>query len=224
MPPQALQALQIGAAAFVLALSGAMMPGPLLTVAVEQTARHGKGAAMLLMVGHALLEAALLLGLALGLNEILVLRPVRIGLSLVGGAFLLWMGVSMLVDVARGRVALQLDAPTPPPSRLGPVLRGALVSLANPYWILWWTTIGLKLASDSLAIGPAGVGAFFLGHEAADFGWYFAIALAVATGRRFMSGRAYRVIIGACAIFLCYLAVVFVISAVRLLGGASLAF
>jgi threonine/homoserine/homoserine lactone efflux protein len=211
-----LQALQIGLAALVLALSGAMMPGPLLTVAVEQTVRHGKGAAMLLMVGHALLEAALLLGLALGLNRILLMPTVKVGLSAVGGVFLLWMGGSMLVDVYRGRVVLELEGVTRPPSRFGPVLRGALVSLANPYWILWWTTIGLKLASDSLAIGPAGVGAFFLGHEAADFGWYFAIAIAVASGRRFLSDRTYRIVIGACAVFLLYLGVAFGVNAVQL--------
>lgn len=223
MAPPALTALQIGFAAFVLALSGAMMPGPLLTVAVEQTVRHGKGAAMLLMVGHALLEAALLLGLALGLSRILLLPPVKAGLSLVGGAFLFWMGGTMLVDVLRGRVKLELEGGAQPPSRFGPILRGALVSLANPYWILWWTTIGLKLASDSLAIGPAGVGAFFLGHEAADFAWYFAIALAVASGRRFMSDRVYRVIIGGCAVFLVYLGVAFVVGGIQLVASGAAA-
>lgn len=113
-------------------------------------------------------------------------------------------------------MVLELEGVTRPPSRFGPVLRGALVSLANPYWILWWTTIGLKLASDSLAIGPAGVGAFFLGHEAADFGWYFAIAIAVASGRRFLSDRTYRIVIGACAVFLLYLGVAFGVNAVQL--------
>jgi len=221
MSPAVLQALQIWAGAFVLALSGAMAPGPLLTVAVEQTIRHGKGMAMLLMVGHALLEAALLVALALGLRDVLVMPPVRVGLSLVGGVFLLWMGTTMLLDIYRGRVSLDVKASDVRPSRFGPVLRGAAVSLANPYWILWWATIGLKLASDSLSVGPIGVAAFFLGHEAADFGWYFAVALAVASGRRFLSDRSYRVIIGVCAVFLLYLGVAFAVAGVGGLAGAT---
>jgi len=212
MGSAAAQALQIGAAAFAIALTGAMAPGPLLTVAVEQTVRHGKGAAMLLMVGHALLEAALLVGLAFGLKTFLLLPAVTTGLSLVGGAFLLWMGGTMLFDTVRGRITLDLLAGERQPSRLGPVARGAAVSLANPYWIIWWATIGLKLASDSIAIGPIGVGAFFLGHEIADFAWYFAVALAVASGRRFLSDRVYRIVIGACASFLLYLGVRFALT------------
>lgn len=207
-------ALQLGAAAFAIALTGAMAPGPLLTVVVEQTIRHGKGAAMLLMVGHALLEAVLLVGLAFGLQRFLLLPAVTTGLSLVGGAFLAIMGAWMVADAVRGRITLALSsgAQAAAPSRMGPVLRGAAVSLSNPYWVIWWATVGLKLASDSIAVGPIGVAAFFLGHELADFAWYFAVALAVASGRRFLSDRVYRVVIGGCALFLVYLGVTFVVA------------
>jgi threonine/homoserine/homoserine lactone efflux protein len=57
-------ALAIGASAFVIALTGAMAPGPLLTVTIAHTVRRGGWSAMLLLVGHALLEAVLLVGLA----------------------------------------------------------------------------------------------------------------------------------------------------------------
>lgn len=204
-------ALEIGLAAFVIAFTGAMMPGPLLTVTVEHTIRRGGFSAMLLLVGHALLEALLLLGLAWGLDRILLLPAVTRGLSLVGGAFLLWMGGGMLLDVARDRLRLSLDAgDRGEGSRLGPIARGAAVSLSNPYWAIWWATIGLKLASDALKVGPLAVGAFFIGHEAADFAWYALVVTAVATGRRFISQRAYRATIGVCAVFLLYLGGVFV--------------
>jgi threonine/homoserine/homoserine lactone efflux protein len=113
-------ALELGLAAFVIAFTGAMMPGPLLTVAIEHTVRRGGLSAMLLLVGHALLEALLLLGLAFGLNKILLLPAVTAGLSLVGGAFLVWMGAGMLTDIARGRMRLSLDSAQGPTSRLGP--------------------------------------------------------------------------------------------------------
>jgi threonine/homoserine/homoserine lactone efflux protein len=211
----AAQAIELGLAAFAIAFTGAMMPGPLLTVAIEHTVRRGGFSAMLLLVGHALLEAVLLLGLAFGFNKVLLLPPVTAGLSLAGGAFLVWMGAGMLVDIARGRLTLSFDASESEPSRLGPVLRGAAVSLANPYWAIWWATIGLKLASDAIRIGPLAIGTFFIGHEAADFAWYAVVVAAVSGGRRFLSDRAYRWILGVCACFLLYLGVTFAVAGLR---------
>ena len=52
---------------FITALSGAMMPGPLLTATISESTRRGFLAGPRLMVGHALLEAALLLLLLWGL-------------------------------------------------------------------------------------------------------------------------------------------------------------
>jgi threonine/homoserine/homoserine lactone efflux protein len=193
--------LQLGAAAFVIGLSGAMAPGPFLTVVIAETVRKGRLAAMLMLVGHALLEAALLIGFAFGLHNFLRTPVVATGLALAGGAFLLWMGGDLLTGALRGTIALSTED-TGAPLRFGPVLQGALVSVSNPYWTLWWVTIGVKLASDGLAIGPVGVAAFFIGHELADVAWYAAVVTAVHSGRRLLSQRVYRTIIGACAVFL----------------------
>jgi threonine/homoserine/homoserine lactone efflux protein len=75
--------------------------------------------------------------------------------------------------------------------------------------------IGLKLASDAIRIGPLAIGTFFVGHEIADFAWYAVVVVAVSSGRRFMSDRAYRWIIGACAVFLLYLGVTFFVAGAR---------
>jgi len=71
---------------FTLALSGALMPGPLLTVTVAESARMGFRAGPLLITGHALLELLLFLK-----------SPSVMGIiALVGGGMLLWMGVDMV--------------------------------------------------------------------------------------------------------------------------------
>jgi threonine/homoserine/homoserine lactone efflux protein len=204
--------VQLGATAFVIALTGAMAPGPLLTVAIEHTVSRGRLQAMLLMVGHAALEAVLLVGLAFGLQRILLMPAVTTSLSLVGGAFLLWMGSTMLRDAVTGRLRLDLEARETTASTAGPVLKGAAVSLANPYWVLWWATIGLTLASRAIRIGPGAVAAFFIGHEAADFAWYAIVIWAVSSGRHLISERVYRIVIGCCAALLVYLGVRFVLA------------
>jgi threonine/homoserine/homoserine lactone efflux protein len=208
--PQLLAALQLMFQAFLVGLTGAMAPGPFLTVTVTRTLRHGRASALLMLVGHAMLEATLLVGFAFGLQALLLRPAVTTALALAGGAFLLWMGTGLLRSTTDGSLTLDAakgdDAPV---SRFGPVLHGAMISLSNPYWTLWWATAGLKLASDGLALGPLGVVAFFVGHELADVAWYSVVVFSVASGRRFASDRAYRLVIGVCAAFLVYLGVQF---------------
>ncbi|GAB4284269.1 MAG: LysE family transporter [Coriobacteriia bacterium] len=197
-------AISLGGAAFLIGLTGAMAPGPYLTVTVTRTISEGRGPAFLMLVGHAALEGILLIGFAFGLQQLLAQPTVHAVMALVGGAFLLWMGAGLVSGAVRGTIHPR-PAEQRQPSRLGPVLHGAAVSLSNPYWTLWWATIGVKLALDGLAIGPVGVAAFFIGHELADVAWYGFVISAVHSGRKLMSDTLYRVAIGGCAVFLVYL-------------------
>ncbi|TLM78820.1 MAG: lysine transporter LysE [Actinobacteria bacterium] len=208
----ALAAARIGLAAFVIAFTGAMAPGPLLTVAVTDTLRRGRVSAILLLVGHALLEALLLFGFALGLQDLLREPLAATVLAVAGGGFLVWMGGSLIRDALRGRMTLEVT-PEDRPTDLNPVAKGCLVSLSNPYWTLWWVTIGVKLAADALAAGWLGVTAFFIGHELADFAWYATVIQAVHTGRRFISDRVYAWAVGLLAAFIVYLGVSFIVRA-----------
>jgi threonine/homoserine/homoserine lactone efflux protein len=77
---------------FILALSGALMPGPLLTVTISESARRGFPAGPLLMTGHALPELLLVLAIIKGLGSYLR-APLVIGLiAFIGGIVLIWMG------------------------------------------------------------------------------------------------------------------------------------
>ncbi len=204
--------LQLAVAAFIIGLSGAMSPGPYLTVTIARTLREGRLAAMLMLVGHALLEAVLLIGFAFGLASVLRLPGVARVMSVVGGIVLLWMGGTLLWGAWRGTVVADLHA-SENPSKVGPIAHGAIVSLSNPYWTLWWATIGITLAIKGLTFGPVGVLAFFVGHELADLAWYAAVIFAVSAGRHLLSDAVYRVVMAVLACFLVYLGVSFVLGA-----------
>lgn len=207
--------------AFIVGFSGAMMPGPLLTVTIGESARRGFLAGPLIVAGHAILELALILALAGGLAVILTAAGVSQVIALLGGAFLLYMGAGMARDAATGRVTLKIadqaggqatiggdegdrppDGRTAVQKRMHPVLAGILVSVSNPYWTLWWATVGLGYITLSLQKGTLGLASFFTGHILADLVWYSLISAAVAGGRKFMSDRVYSGIIAACGIFL----------------------
>ena len=190
--------LTIFATSFVIALSGALMPGPLLTITLSESARRGFIAGPLIVCGHGILELILVLLLLLGLAPILNNDYVIGSVGLVGAVVLIWMAVGMI----RTLPSLTLQGVTATNQGTHPVWAGILMSLANPYWTIWWATIGLGYILYSLKFGLLGVIAFFIGHILADLAWYAAVSFTVARGRRFMNDRLYRGILACCAVAL----------------------
>ena len=87
--------LTIFVSAFVIALSGAMMPGPLLTVTISESSRHGFITGPLLIAGHALLELVLVVALLIGLAPFFQMPTVFVVTALTGAMILFWMAFNM---------------------------------------------------------------------------------------------------------------------------------
>ena len=191
---------------FVIALSGAMMPGPLLTATISETSRQGFKAGPLLILGHGILELLLVLALILGLAPFIQRQEVFIFTAFAGAVILVWMAVGML----RALHGLHIDWEKKSAGSNHLIISGILLSIANPYWTIWWASIGLGYILYSQKFGIPGIFFFFLGHIMADLTWYAIVSLAVDRGRHFLTDRLYRGVIGICASFLivfaCYFA------------------
>jgi len=183
---------------FLIALSGAMMPGPLLTAAIGEASRRGFIVGPLLVAGHGILELILVAALLLGLAPYLQRQEVFVAVALAGAAILFWMAFGMFRSLPSLSLSLEADAT----ARGNLIFTGILLSALNPYWVIWWATIGLAYILHSRQFGLAGISFFFAGHILADFVWYSAVTGAVGGGRRFLSDRLYRGIIGGCATLL----------------------
>ena len=199
------------ATSFVIALSGAMMPGPVLAMVLSETPRRGPLTGTKMMVGHFFLEAALVAGLALGLASILDNHLVIGIIGLAGGAMLLWMGQGLL----RSSRALTLAAGAGAARGVNLVVAGITTSLSNPYWLLWWVTIGVGYVAMGLEHGWPGIVAFFAGHIAADFAWYTFVSAGLTVGRRFLDDRLYRGLVAVCGLALLYFGAAFVASGIE---------
>jgi threonine/homoserine/homoserine lactone efflux protein len=199
---------------FLVGLSGAMMPGPLLALNISQTARRGFWAGPRLILGHAILEAVLVAALALGIREIFQEKLVAGSIGVLGGVVLTWMGQHIL----RRRRGLQLprEAPSGPVRGGGLVWQGALVSLSNPYWFVWWVTVGAGYTLWALEEGILGISSFYGGHILSDLGWYSLVSLIVATGRNMISDGVYRAVLAVCGLSLFGLGLYFIASGTRL--------
>jgi threonine/homoserine/homoserine lactone efflux protein len=206
-----LQLLTIFATSFLLALSGALMPGPLLTVTISESPRRGMATGPLLILGHGLLELTLVTTLILGLAPILRKPAVFTITSLLGAVVLMWMAWGML----RSLPGMTIRENKGNDTGRNLVAAGVMLSIANPYWSIWWITIGLGYITHSISIGFWGVLFFFTGHLLADLTWYSTVSTAIWKGRGFISDRAYRWMVGGCAIFLLVFALFFAISGMR---------
>lgn len=151
----------------------------------------------LLILGHALLELALVVALLFGLAPLLQMPAVFVVTAIAGAFILLWMAWGMFRSLPTLHLSLAVD----PVQRTHPVLSGILMSIANPYWTIWWATIGIGYIVYSRQFGLIGVAVFFAGHILADLTWYSLVAAAVAKGKKFLSDRLYRGLI-ACLAFL----------------------
>lgn len=196
---------------FIVALSGAVMPGPLLTVTISESPRRGMATGPLLIAGHAVLELALVVALIMGLAPILQMEPVFIVIALAGSAVLLWMGIGML----RRLPSMSLMAGEARLASKNLIVSGIVMSLVNPYWSIWWATIGLGYILHSMNAGTLGIVAFFSGHILGDLFWYAAVSTAVWKGRRLLSDRGYRILIGTCGVFLITFSCLFAWSGVQ---------
>jgi len=207
----------IFATSFVVGLSGAMSPGPLLALDLREAAGRGFWAGPLITLGHGLLEMAVVVALALGLSQALDQRPLVAAIGVVGGLFLVWLGVRMVRRPAELPLAPASEGAGIGAGR-GLVLAGVLVSVSNPYWALWWATIGASYMVWSLGSGVVGLASFYGGHVLADLAWFSLVSFAVASGRRLMSRAVHRGVSVACGAFLVLLGLSFIASGSGLLG------
>lgn len=202
----------------LISYSGAMMPGPLLTYTVERSLSRGWRTGLLAPLGHALLEILVVLLLSLGLGSFLNAPVPKIVMLFAGGLVLLWFGFGMVRGAFKGDI--RMSEPGAAGTRAGDletVWKSALISVMNPYFLLWWATVGLGLMLANSSMGVWGIVVFYLGHTAADFTWYFAVSLLCGKISRFITGKPYRVVIGALGGVLGFFAVKFVVDGMVLL-------
>ncbi len=198
---------------FLVGLSGALMPGPVLTATISHTLQRGFWAGPWVVLGHGLLELSLVMALFYGLG-VFIKQPAVLGImGLAGGVILLWMGWGMLrqaphLSFSRTMNAPGLTSPAPQGEKgwLGfshhPLGVGLLTSLSNPYWSLWWATIGLGYVGLSQKLGVPGIASFYGGHILSDLVWYSLVSLGFAFGRGVISDKIYRRLIFVCGLFL----------------------
>lgn len=198
--------------AVIISLSGVMAPGPMTTAALAAGAKSRHAGARMAL-GHGIVEFPLMLLIMAGMGTLLASERVQIGIGLAGGAFLILLGVQMLRNLGA-----ESDAAGPNSGR-GPIWTGIILSGGNPYFLVWWATVGLALASRASELGVLAFGLFAVAHWLCDLVWLEALTMATFKGSELLGRRGQRAVLTVCALALLVFGVMFIHDAAgRVLG------
>ena len=198
--------LEIFIFSFLVALTGALSPGPLLTFTIYKSIKQKRGylAGIYIILGHATIELILIIvllaGASLFFQNILFLTIIGI----IGGIFLVVYGLLVIRDVFKTNITIEFEDSQHKGFKGNSYLGGIVVSLSNPYWEFWWAVIGLGfLFSYNINFAnPIGLLLFFLGHELGDAVWYLPISTIAYFGGKSLNPKIFKYILIACGAFM----------------------
>ncbi len=185
---------------FAVAFIGAASPGPLLVVTIAKSLKEGMRTPFYIVSAHGVLELFMLLVLFFAANAIKDNHLLIALVGVVGGLCLAYMGYGMW----RSEETADDNAEKQGHS----FVLGAIATVSNPYWFLWWVAIGLNLMLIALRRGAIGIGVFFIGHILADLAWYLFVGALTVGGRKQLEKYSFLITQGG-GIFLIFLGTYF---------------
>ncbi len=190
---------------FIISISGAMQPGPVTATAITMGTRN-RWAGSLVAVGHGIVEFPLMVLIIFGLGTIIQRPSAQIAIGLTGGLVLVYMAYGMF------RTALH-PVEAQPDEKDKPVWAGVVLTVSNPYFLLWWATVGLGLATTATKYGMYGFVLFAIVHWLVDLMWVTALSFASFHGTTLLGPKVQKRVMQVCAVAMLFFGVFFLYKA-----------
>ncbi len=192
----------------VISLSGVMAPGPMFAVTLAKSYRS-PWAGTWIALGHAVIEVPLILLIYFGFAPFFQNNAVQLGLSIVGGGMICWLGIAMFR--ARTEVVHQgKDLP------YNAFVAGILTSGFNPFFLVWWATIGSMLIMRFLDFGTTGLMVFIVAHWLVDLVWLSLVSNLVYRTRSLWGRKFHEWLFIACSLLLIGFGGWFIVSGIQI--------
>lgn len=189
--------------------TGALSPGPLTAATIRKGLDEGWKAGFLISVGHTIAEFSLVLAIAFGIAQILTVGYVKSIIGLIGGLILFIFGVLQLRAVKSASLTGTVS------SERSSIGIGFFLSAFNPYFILWWSTVGLKLIVDALIYASfIGLILMYVAHVWMDYVWLILLCHLAFKGKEMISEKIYRLILFILALIMFIFAFYFVFTSI----------
>ncbi len=191
----------------LISCSGVLAPGPMTAAAIAAGTRT-RYAGALMALGHAVVEFPLMLAIVLGAGRIFESNKAQMVISLAGGILLLVMAIGMLRSLKTAGNSQSR------PTKATPFLTGVVLSGCNPYFLLWWATIGLALATTASRLGIWAFVLFVIVHWLCDLIWLTALSWASFKGSALFGPRSGKIVQLICSMVLLVFGLLFIYNAI----------
>ena len=200
--------LPILSSVVVISFSGVMMPGPMFAVTLAKSYKSPLAGTQM-SLGHAVIEVPLILLIYFGFAQFFQNSIVQLVLSILGGGMILWLGISMF----RARFEVVEKGKDLPYNAF---VAGIATSALNPFFLLWWATIGSMLIMRFLVFGLTGLVVFIIVHWLCDLLWLTFVSVTVYKTHALWGKRIQGWLFTACSLLLIGFGTWFLISGIRL--------
>ena len=201
-----MQFLEFSVLVIIVSASGVMAPGPLFAANLVYGLKQGTKSGIKMAVGHTIVEFPLVILLGIGVFSLESFPEFRTIISIFGAITLFVFAAIQIKSLFRKNESIYFN------SKQGPLITGVLLSALNPFFIIWWLTIGFKLISDAMMIWAfAGILIVFVLHIWMDFAWLGVVSFLASKSKKIISNNIYKILMGGLSIMLIYFGITFLI-------------
>ena len=183
----------------ILGLAAGFSPGPLLTLVVSETLQHDIRSGVKVALAPIITDLPIILLTLLLSTQLSRFKPILGGFSIVGGCFVLYLGVQCLRTKG-----VEIDLRTAKPRSLA---KGVIVNFLSPHPYIFWFSVGAPIVTKAMAESVFAPSAFIAGFYLFLVGSKILLALLVGRWRGFLAGRGYIYTMRFLGFVLCVLAV-----------------
>ena len=204
-----IQIIEFAILVIIISASGVMSPGPLFAANITYGLREGVKSGIKIAIGHSIVELPLVILLGIGVFSLEIFPEFRTIIAIFGAITLFGFAGIQIKTIFKKNSNISIKP------KQGPIVTGILLSALNPFFIVWWLTIGFKLISDAMMIWAfAGILIVFVFHIWMDFAWLGITAFLASKSRKIISNRNYKIMILVLSGTLIYFGIRFLIDAV----------
>jgi threonine/homoserine/homoserine lactone efflux protein len=195
----------------VVTVSGALAPGPAFFANIAQGTKSGARGGLAFSVGHTIFEFSLVILLAFTLQTVANEPLIKLVVGLAGGIALIIFGFLQVREALTPRTAVSKNERVLSKNSL---LLGILFTGLNPYFIIWWLTVGLSLVENALSLASfAGVLIMYAAHVWMDYAWITGTAYLAKKGTNLTGKKGYRMLTVIFGLILIVFGLYFLVSA-----------
>ena len=203
MPP-----IEFSLQVILISTSGVLSPGPLFFINLLYGTRYGSLVGLKIASGHAIVEFPLIIILSYGLytfSSFNVSDVIFKFIGTIGGIFILFFSILQINSILRDKKSNPSQGITNTKFNIrNPILVGFIFTILNPFFLVWWFTIGSKMISDSIInFGIVeGTSLVFFSHIWMDYFWLWFTSFMINKGKSIIKEKVYRIFVFAISVIL----------------------